>query len=390
MKQLTAPTLLLTIIPFSHCFTAMASREGNDDSHKGKGPSSPSSSHHDLAANKALAAENEHLKEQLEEMKRQLLKLKQQSSSRREATPPRGKPKKSPSPEPKRAATRWLPFGASPSSDPGPHDDHVPLLLQAPDGLHHRHSGTAAAPLHKSPEKSAMDARDRVRKGGPTSKMFDIDEELGPHDGDGDNDDGGHDMTFCKQVCDRAAWLVGLLVLQSMSSFIIAHNEALLKRHLVIVQFLTMLVGAGGNAGNQATVRVIRGLAIGTVNSKTARSFVRSEFLIGACLSMILGVAGFLRAMAFSIPLAETISITAALFLIVFISVAIGATLPLGMKYMGIDPAHSSTTIQVLMDILGVTITVYVSGALLDTNLGEWLALSKSDVASYLEDGSLD
>jgi Mg/Co/Ni transporter MgtE len=32
--------------------------------------------------------------------------------------------------------------------------------------------------------------------------------------------------------------------------------------------------------------------------------------------------------------------------------------LPLIMRSLGIDPAHSSTTIQVLMDILGVTITV--------------------------------
>jgi len=45
------------------------------------------------------------------------------------------------------------------------------------------------------------------------------------------------------------------LILQSMSSFILARNEALLQKHLVIVRFLTMLVGAGGNAGNQASVR---------------------------------------------------------------------------------------------------------------------------------------
>jgi hypothetical protein len=54
---------------------------------------------------------------------------------------------------------------------------------------------------------------------------------------------------------DRAKWLVGLMVLQSCSSFILEENEALLQQHLVIVQFLTMLVGAGGNAGNQACVR---------------------------------------------------------------------------------------------------------------------------------------
>ena len=37
-------------------------------------------------------------------------------------------------------------------------------------------------------------------------------------------------------------------------------DEALLQDHPTIIYFLTMLVGAGGNAGNQASVRVIRGM----------------------------------------------------------------------------------------------------------------------------------
>lgn len=61
----------------------------------------------------------------------------------------------------------------------------------------------------------------------------------------------------------RATWLIGLLAVQSASSFILAGNEALIQRHPAIVYFLTMLVGAGGNAGNQSAVRVIRGLATG-------------------------------------------------------------------------------------------------------------------------------
>ena len=61
--------------------------------------------------------------------------------------------------------------------------------------------------------------------------------------------------SFLRIIQDRAGWLVGLLVLQSMSSFILARNEELLQEHLVIIRFLTMLVGAGGNAGNQASVR---------------------------------------------------------------------------------------------------------------------------------------
>jgi hypothetical protein len=60
---------------------------------------------------------------------------------------------------------------------------------------------------------------------------------------------------FCKNMADRCGWLVGLLVLQSCSSFILSNNQELLQAHIVIVQFLTMLVGAGGNCGNQASVR---------------------------------------------------------------------------------------------------------------------------------------
>jgi len=62
-------------------------------------------------------------------------------------------------------------------------------------------------------------------------------------------------VSFGQALRDRAYWLVGLLAMQSMSGIILAKNEALLANHPVIIYFLTMLVGAGGNAGNQASVR---------------------------------------------------------------------------------------------------------------------------------------
>jgi hypothetical protein len=103
---------------------------------------------------------------------------------------------------------------------------------------------------------------------------------------------------FAQALRARGVWLLGLLALQSCSSFVLvrqslslagmpvappialthrnlpahsiltrlvpeasqAENEALLTSHPSIVCFLTMLVGAGGNAGNQAAVRGIRGL----------------------------------------------------------------------------------------------------------------------------------
>ncbi|KAL7541190.1 hypothetical protein ACHAXR_010703 [Thalassiosira sp. AJA248-18] len=171
--------------------------------------------------------------------------------------------------------------------------------------------------------------------------------------------------SFHDQIKERAGWLIGLLFLQSCSSFIIQYNQKFLQSHMVIVQFLTMLVGAGGNAGNQASVRVIRSLAVGTLNRHTMRYFLKQEAKMALALSGLIGMTGFIRAALFRTPPGETIAVTTSVCAIVAISVAIGSTLPLGMKRVGIDPAHSSTSIQVIMDILGVLITVCVSSFVL-------------------------
>lgn len=180
------------------------------------------------------------------------------------------------------------------------------------------------------------------------------------------------DVPFRSALRDRAAWLVGLLAAQSCSGFILARNEQLLQAHPVIVYFLTMLVGAGGNAGNQASVRVIRGLALGSLNRDTRGAFLRREFKMAAALAVILSAAGFARAVAFGTSLPESAAVTAALAAIVFLSVCLGSVLPLGLRALRVDPAHASTTIQVVMDILGVLITVVVSVAMLDSPWGSW------------------
>jgi Mg/Co/Ni transporter MgtE len=138
----------------------------------------------------------------------------------------------------------------------------------------------------------------------------------------------------------------------------------------VVFYFLTMLVGAGGNAGNQASVRVIRGLALGTLNEQTQKQFLMRELKMAGALSLIVSTVGFVRAAAFRTPFPDSLAVTFALTMIVFTSVCLGAILPLVLKRLRVDPAHSSTTIQVIMDILGVFLAVVVSSMLLDSPLG--------------------
>lgn len=174
-------------------------------------------------------------------------------------------------------------------------------------------------------------------------------------------------ISFYRSLVDRGGWLIGLLVFQSCSSYILANNEILLKEHPSIIFFLTMLVGAGGNAGNQSAVRVIRGIAVGSITKKTTMTFLIRELKMAIALSLLLGLTGLLRAfLSPKTSLLETISITTSLVTIVFVSVIAGATLPLLLQCLDIDPAHSSTSIQVIMDITGVLITCVMSSFILN------------------------
>lgn len=75
-----------------------------------------------------------------------------------------------------------------------------------------------------------------------------------------------------EEVQERGVWLVCLLVLQSVSGMVLQRYEEMLSRHVIITVFLTMLVGAGGNAGNQSAIKMIEGIAIGEISVDLVRT----------------------------------------------------------------------------------------------------------------------
>ena len=97
---------------------------------------------------------------------------------------------------------------------------------------------------------------------------------------------------------------------------------------------------------------VIRGLALGTLNESTRAQFLTREIKMASALSMILSIAGFGRAILFKTAFPEAVAVTFALGMIVFSSICLGAILPILLEWLGVDPAHSSTTIQGMLGIL--------------------------------------
>eukprot|EP00282_Hemiselmis_andersenii_P036809 CAMPEP_0169447744 /NCGR_PEP_ID=MMETSP1042-20121227/11677_1 /TAXON_ID=464988 /ORGANISM="Hemiselmis andersenii, Strain CCMP1180" /LENGTH=543 /DNA_ID=CAMNT_0009559309 /DNA_START=18 /DNA_END=1649 /DNA_ORIENTATION=- len=178
------------------------------------------------------------------------------------------------------------------------------------------------------------------------------------------------------EVWNRGKWLLVLLLFQSTSSIILSSFEELIKHHLVLALFLTMLVGAGGNAGAQSVVKDITIISSGHTpgsQKEWQRAWVRTG-LVAVALSFFMGFAALLRVWFFHGTLQEAFAISVSCGLIVFSAVLVGTALPFGMIWCGFDPLHSGAVIQVLMDIWGVIVSCLVCQLLLggvDTPGGE-------------------
>lgn len=166
--------------------------------------------------------------------------------------------------------------------------------------------------------------------------------------------------TFDSAFRSRVSVLVSLMLVQSLSGIILSRFEDLVKDHVVVTLFLTMLVGAGGNAGNQATVNVIRGLATGDITPVTQGQVLRRELQLGAALGGVLAGVAFVRVLLWRGDLVAAVAIGLAALVIVAISAVVGAALPLLFVRVGLDAAHAGPAIQVAMDIIGVSATCVI------------------------------
>lgn len=169
-----------------------------------------------------------------------------------------------------------------------------------------------------------------------------------------------------KIIWQRGVWLIGLLVLQGFSSMILSKYSDMINKYTIVAVFLTMLIGTGGNAGNQSATLIIRGLTTREMTRQNAYKILLREFGIALILGLLLVAVGFVRVFWSYHDVLTAMVISLSLFLIVVTSMILGACIPMMLEYFDIDPAHSAAPfLATLMDILGVLIYCFVCSKLL-------------------------
>ena len=164
----------------------------------------------------------------------------------------------------------------------------------------------------------------------------------------------------------RLPWLLLLMFSATISSAILTifdSFEATLSA--VLVLFVPMIMGTGGNSGGQSSVTVIRSLSLGEIEFKDLLRVMRKELTVGVLAGSVVGVATFLKVVLIDRFLLGNPAVSVTVALVVAVSLAltiifaklIGAALPILAKKLGFDPAvMASPFITTLVDAASLVI----------------------------------
>jgi len=186
----------------------------------------------------------------------------------------------------------------------------------------------------------------------------------------GDEDDYFQSSLFTV-VRRRVVWLLVLVLANSLTFAVIAREEEILSRVVVLAAFIPLLIDTGGNVGAQSSTVVIRGLSTQQLLVNGRRVTVLREALAGLILGlmMLLVVVPWAWQLGGEPMVAWATGIS--LLAISVLAATAGSALPLLFARLGFDPAlMSAPFITTAVDVVGVFIYLRVARLLLPALAG--------------------
>jgi magnesium transporter len=175
---------------------------------------------------------------------------------------------------------------------------------------------------------------------------------------------------FWHLIRARAPWLVVLFVAGLATRNVLEHYSQIELRAIAMLMWFVPLVnGAGGNSGSQSATLVIRALAVGKLEPRHTAKVLTRELVVGITLGLILclvaasSVAAFESTRILGLVVTVSISVVA----VVTMGALIGAGVPLILQRLGLDPAVASNPfITSMCDICGLFIYLEIAQLFLD------------------------
>jgi magnesium transporter len=160
--------------------------------------------------------------------------------------------------------------------------------------------------------------------------------------------------TIAFSLRKRLLWLHVNLITAFMAAAVVALFENIIAKITILAVFLPVVAGQGGNAGAQSLAVVMRGLVMREIPPGKVKALILKEGGLGAINGLIIGIVTAVVAWLWNgNPFLGLVIGLGMFFNLIFAGLS-GASIPLIMKKMGIDPAQSSSIIlTTVTDVLG-------------------------------------
>lgn len=152
----------------------------------------------------------------------------------------------------------------------------------------------------------------------------------------------------------RTLWLGINLLTALLASWVIGHFDATIEKLVALAILMPIVASMGGIAGNQTLTLMIRGIALGQVSKSNARKLLNKELMVGVLNGTIWAlIVAAVVVFWFDDYLLGSI-IAAAMLINLIVAALAGATIPLLLKRMGIDPALAGgVVLTTVTDVIG-------------------------------------
>jgi magnesium transporter len=152
----------------------------------------------------------------------------------------------------------------------------------------------------------------------------------------------------------RAVWLGINLITAFIASSVINLFQDTIEKVVALAVLMPIVASMGGVAGTQTLTVLIRGLAMGQLNSRNQRWLVAREALVGLANGILWALVVAAAASVWFEDWTLGLVIAAAMMINLMTAGLAGALVPLTLKRMGIDPALAGgVVLTTVTDVVG-------------------------------------
>ncbi|MBN1956694.1 MAG: magnesium transporter [Desulfuromonadales bacterium] len=155
----------------------------------------------------------------------------------------------------------------------------------------------------------------------------------------------------------RLPWLLTTLVGGVVTGTLMWYFKATLEQVIMLISFIPVITGMGGNVGGQTSTILVRGFATGRIDFTNLRQVFFKELRVGLIMGVVCGLVIAAVAMVWHQNYYLGLVVGIAMVTAITVAACMGVVVTAFFKKVGIDPAiASSPFVQTVNDITGISI----------------------------------